>query len=185
MKNKLDPKVRDLLEVIGIFAIVVAIYYALFAFVLSNDTVSGPSMQPNFETGDRVIAVRHSSLHRGDIVVLNAPDSPGALYIKRVIGVPGDTIRFKNDQLYINGKKTKEPYLDKGKKLYSMGNLYTENFTMQSKNLGKKVPANSYFVMGDHRNVSKDSRIFGYVKRSAIVGKVKLRYWPLNKITWY
>ena len=161
------------------------IYYLLFTFVLSNDTVSGPSMQPNFESNDRVITVRHATIHEGDIVVLKAPDNPGALYIKRVIGMPGDTIRFKNDQLYVNGRKQKEPYLDKGKKLYSNGFLYTENFTLQSKNLEKKVSANSYFVMGDHRNVSKDSRIFGYVKKSSIVGVVKLRYWPLNKITWY
>lgn len=183
MKNK--GLVKDILEIVLFVAIVLGIYYSLFTFVFSNDTVSGPSMQPNFESNDRVITVRHSQIHRGDVVVVNAPDKPRALYIKRVIGLPGDTISFKNDQLYINGKKRSESYLDKGKKLYSGGQLYTYNFTLKSRGLGNKVPANSYFVMGDHRNISNDSRLFGYVKRSQVVGVVKLRYWPLNKITWY
>ncbi|MGQ5708450.1 signal peptidase I [Lactobacillus sp. PSON] len=183
MKNK--SIFKDILEVIILVLIFMGIYYSLFNFVFSNDTVSGPSMQPNFESNDRVITVRHSDIHRGDIVVIKAPDQPNALYIKRVIGMPGDTISFKNDQLYINGKKQNEPYLDSGKKLYSMGQIYTNNFSLKSRGLGNKVPKNSYFVMGDHRNVSNDSRMFGYVKRSGVIGVVKLRYWPLNKITWY
>ena len=185
MKKKSNFAAKDILEVFGLALIFLGIIYALFTFVFSNDTVSGPSMQPNFESNDRVIIVRHSKIKRGEIVVLKAPDEPNVLYIKRVIGMPGDSIRFQNDRLYINGRKYKETYLNKGKKLYSMGSLYTENFTLQSKHLGKRVPRNCYFVMGDHRNVSKDSRIFGYVKKSSIVGVVKLRYWPLNKITWY
>lgn len=102
MKNK--SIFKDILEVIILVLIFMGIYYSLFTFVFSNDTVSGPSMQPNFESNDRVITVRHSDIHRGDIVVIKAPDQPNALYIKRVIGMPGDTISFKNDQLYINEK---------------------------------------------------------------------------------
>lgn len=170
-----------LLQVFVMAAILLGIYYLIFSFVLSNETVSGPSMQPTFENGDRIIAVRHTSLKRGDIVILNAPDEPGALYIKRIVGMPGDSITYKNDQLYLNGKKYSEPYLTEGKKLYANGQLYTENFSLKSKFGVNKVPSGEYFVMGDHRNVSKDSRYFGFVKRKAIVGKVIFRYWPLTK----
>lgn len=104
------------------------------------------------------------------------------MYIKRIIGLPGDSVKVINDQLYINNKKVSEPYLKAGKKLFSPDSNYTGNFSLQSRGLGKKVPKDSYFVMGDHRNVSKDSRYFGYVKKSAIIGKVVLRYWPLNKV---
>lgn len=177
---------KDILQVAAIVIVIWAIFGIVFKFFLSNDTVSGPSMQPTFESGDRVIALRNAKLKRGDIVILKAPDEPGALYIKRIIGTPGDSVSYKNDQLYINGKKVSEPYLTKGKKEFNpKGQLYTENFSLQSKNLGSKVPKNSYFVMGDHRNVSKDSRYFGYVKRSAIVGKVIWRYWPLNQMKTY
>lgn len=117
--------------------------------------------------------------------MLRPPTDPNVLYIKRVIGMPGDTIKVKDDVLYINGKKTPEPYLKEGKKLYSLGQLYTNNFSLESLHLGKKVPAGSYFVMGDHRNISNDSRRIGFIKKSDIVGTVKLRYWPLNKTTIY
>ena len=184
--EKKDSLLKDILQIAIIVIVIWAIFGIVFKFFLSNDTVSGPSMQPTFESGDRVISVRNTKLKRGDIVILNAPDEPGALYIKRIIGVPGDSISYKNDQLYINGKKVNESYLTEGKKEYNIkGQLYTNNFSLESLHLGNKVPKNSYFVMGDHRNVSKDSRYFGYVKKSAIVGKVIWRYWPLNKMQTY
>lgn len=168
---------KFLLDVVVMMVIMVGILYALFTFVLSNETVSGPSMQPTFENGDRIIAVRHFSLKRNDIVILKAPDQKGALYIKRVIGLPGDMVTSKNDKLYINGKQVAEPYLNNKfkKAANAAGQPYTNNFT-----LTRRVPKNSYFVMGDHRDVSKDSRYFGFVKRDAITGKVVFRYWPLT-----
>lgn len=170
---------RFVLEIIIMMAVLIGIYYLIFSFVLSNETVSGPSMQPTFESNDQVIAVRHFTLKRNDIVILKAPDEKNALYIKRIIGLPGDMVTSKNDKLYINGKQVSEAYLNNSlkKAANKNGTLYTNNFTLK-----KRVPKNCYFVMGDHRNVSKDSRYFGFVKRSAIVGKVKLRYWPLNQL---
>lgn len=167
-----------ILEIIILFAILLGIYYFVFSVFLSNETVSGPSMQPTFENGDRLIAVRHFALKRNDIVILKAPDEKNALYIKRVIGLPGDMVTSKNDKMYINGKEIKQPYLNNHYKRTDNknGELYTNNFTLR-----KRVPKNCYFVMGDHRDVSKDSRYFGFVKRSAIIGQVKWRYWPLNK----
>ena len=166
------------LDIIIMFAILMGIYYFVFSFFLSNETVSGPSMQPTFENGDRLIAVRHFTPKRNDIVILKAPDQKGALYIKRVIGTPGDMVTSKNDKLYINGKQIAEPYLNNKyeKQAHRLGELYTSNFTLK-----EKVPKNHYFVMGDHRDVSKDSRYFGFVKRSALIGKVVFRYWPFTQ----
>lgn len=169
---------RFVLDIIIMFAILMGIYYFIFSFFLSNETVSGPSMQPTFENGDRLIAVRHFTPKRNDIVILKAPDQKGALYIKRIIGTPGDMVTSKNDKLYINGKQIAEPYLNNGyqRKSHKLGELYTNNFTLK-----KRVPKDSYFVMGDHRDVSKDSRYFGFVKRSALVGRVVFRYWPFTQ----
>ncbi|MDF7638942.1 signal peptidase I [Lactobacillus sp. ESL0791] len=170
---------RSVLDVIIMVVIMLGIYYLLFTFVLSNDNVSGPSMQPTFENNDRLIAVRHFNPQRNNIVILKAPDEKGAIYIKRIIGLPGDMVTSKKDKLYINGKQIAEPYLNnKYKKAdNAAGQSYTNDFTLK-----RRVPKNCYFVMGDHRDVSKDSRYFGFVKRSALVGQVKLRYWPFNKI---
>lgn len=176
-----EPLWKSILEMVAWIVGVIVVYLLLFRFVLANETVSGPSMQPTFESNDRIIAVRHTNLQRGDIVILKAPDEPGALYIKRIIGMPGDTLQYKNDVLYINGKKVNEPYLDQYKKKLKKGQLYTNNFTLKSQLGVNRVPKDSYFVMGDHRDVSKDSRMIGFIKRSAIVGEVKVRYFPFNQ----
>ncbi|MDF7672526.1 signal peptidase I [Lactobacillus sp. ESL0701] len=168
-------------ELIVMLAVVLGICYLLLTFVISNDRVSGNSMQPNFEGNERLIASRHSSFKRNDVVVLYAPkaarDTPGSVYVKRVIGMPGDKIVSKNDKLYVNGKLLPEPYLENDYKKAdnAIGQTYTTNFTYQ-------VPKGHYWVMGDHRDISKDSRRFGPITRKAIIGKVVLRYWPLNKI---
>ena len=120
--------------------------------------------------------------------------------VKRVIGLPGDTIKYENDQLYINGKKTDEPYLkeyiskfkkDKLQSTYSYRKMFQQiaeqanSFTQDS--LGNstftvKVPKGHYFRLGDDRLVSRDSREVGNFKASQIEGEAKLRFWPLNKI---
>lgn len=173
------------LQVIVLALVFLGAYFLVFRFVLSNEIVSGPSMQPTFEDGDRLIATRHGNIKRGDIVVLDAPDAPGTLYIKRVIGLPGDTVSSKNDVTYINGKAIKEPYLKEYKSKLPEGMLYTTDFSLQSIFGVKKVPADSYFVMGDHRDVSRDSRMIGFIKKSAIEGKVKFRYFPFNRLQFY
>lgn len=170
-----------LIEMIILAILLFAGVQLIFHYVLAKDVVSGPSMETSFNDGDRLITYRLGKVKRGSVVVLDAPDEPGTLYIKRVIGLPGDTIEAKNDTLYVNGQKTDEPYLSK----YQTGQNFTEDFSLKSKLGVAKVPANSYFVMGDNRPVSKDSRRIGFIKKSAIKGIVRLRYWPLNKIQIY
>ncbi|WP_129044966.1 signal peptidase I [Companilactobacillus metriopterae] len=192
--------------------VMLAALFLLFTYVISNDKVSGPSMQPTFEDNERVITVRHSKLQRGDVVVLKAPDEPGSFYIKRIIGLPGDKIVSKNNKMYVNGKEFKEDFLDAGNKLtepdtnlyYGKGYGYTYDFTLsqlaksssswkerysasERKDIEKtnQVPKGTYFVMGDHRTVSKDSRIIGFIDKKSIVGEVKLRYWPLNRLSLF
>ena len=198
---------RFVLDIVIIWAVLMGIFFLLFRFVLSNDTVSGPSMQPSFENGQRLISVRHAQIKRGEVVIVKAPDEPGALYIKRVIGMPGEKIVSKNNQIYINNKKLSQPWLTQGKKMIDAGSdtFYsaTQNFTMKSLarsrqfqqyytksqlnyiNKYNRIPKETYFVMGDHRSVSKDSRYIGTIKRKNVVGVVKLRYWPLNDFKIY
>lgn len=171
---------RLILEFVILALIFFGIGQFLKTYVLANEQVQGPSMQPTFESGDRIIAYRHGDVEAGDVIILKAPDEPGAYYIKRVIGMPGDTVASKNDTTYVNGKKISEPYLKAYKKQLPTGALYTTNFTLKSLGMGNKVPKNKYFVMGDHRNVSKDSRMIGYIPKSSVVGVVKLRYWPIS-----
>lgn len=177
-KNKQAPEeeswgkfFRDVLVMFLVFA---SIYYVVFSFFLANEVVSGPSMQPTFEDGDRLIAVRRFTPKRNDVVIIKAP----TMYIKRMIGLPGDTVQSKNDVLYINGKKVTQPYLNNKyqKADHLAGVTYTNNFKV-------KLKKNQYWVMGDHRDVSNDSRRFGPVYRSSILSKVVLRYWPFTQIS--
>ncbi|MDO4912266.1 MAG: signal peptidase I [Lactobacillus sp.] len=171
---------RSTAEVAGLTILMFAIWYVVFTFILANDSVSGPSMQPTFENNDRIISIRHFTKKRGQVVVIKAPDQPNTLYIKRLIGLPGDTVESKNDHLYVNGKEVNQSYLSKKwiANAHAAGMKYTNDFKVT-------VPKGYYWVMGDHRDVSNDSRRFGPVKANKIVSEVKLRYWPLTDISWF
>ncbi|CAM3948448.1 signal peptidase I [Catellicoccus marimammalium] len=183
-------------------AIIILIVVLLRTFVFSPMKISGHSMDPTLHDGERVISVKLAKVKRFDIVTLKAPDDPDKDYVKRVIGLPGDTIKMQNDTLYINGKKYNEPYLDDFKKLMKKGTLasqyepmfqpevenakhFTENFSLQTLASTKgaiKVPKDTYFVMGDNRLISKDSRMLGFIPKKNILGVVEFVYWPLKDI---
>jgi len=181
-----------------VFALIIVIIL-LRTYVFSPILVDGHSMDPTLEDRERMIMVKISKIQRFDIVVSNEPEEPGKNIIKRVIGMPGDTIEFDNDQLKINGKKYSEPYLDSFKKKFAEDKLQSEYsydpgfqmlaqqaaaFTVDANGNAKftvKVPKDSYFLMGDDRIVSKDSREIGAVKKTEIQGEAKLAYWPINK----
>lgn len=174
---------KNIIEMVVWILFVWIVVRLLLKFVVANEQVFGPSMQPTFHQGDRVIALRHKTVKRNDVVILDAPDEPGELYIKRVIGLPGETVESKNDKMYINGKYLAQPYLKEYKSKMPAGQLLTNNFTLKNDTATNRntVPKDSYFVMGDNRTVSKDSRMIGFIKKKKIEGVVVLRYWPLNR----
>ena len=162
--------VRELLETI----ILIGLVYTLVNLATVRFYIEGPSMQPNFRAGQFLIVSRANYLfgqpQRGEIVVFdapgddNTPDNP--LLIKRLIGMPGDHVEFKDGHVLINGEQLNEPY--------TAEQDCRNNCADRSWDLGP----NEYFFMGDNRNNSRDSRVFGPVTKDRIIGEAIVRYWP-------
>lgn len=131
-------------------------------------------MQPTFENKDRIIVSKVSKIDHFDTIVFHSPISKDD-YIKRVIGLPGDTIEMKNDVLYINGKAYEEQYLNENKGKILSGITLTEDFKVT-------VPEGTLFVLGDNRQVSMDSRIIGSISDEAVIGEVKFRFYPFEQV---
>jgi signal peptidase I len=176
--------------VVVVVALVAAIL--LRTFVVQTFFIPSGSMEPTLQIGDRILVNKLSyHLHgvdRGNIVVFRRPANedcggePVADLVKRVIGLPGETISLTKGNVFINGKRLNESWLPASKQGTSSSGPTGEPF-----NLAKPyvVPANHYFVMGDNRNDSCDSRYWGPISRSLIVGKVDLRVWPIGGIRFF
>lgn len=167
---------------IGLALLIVGL---LYAFVIKPYNIKGDSMDPTLKDGERVIVNKIGKtlghLDNGNVIVFHADETND--YVKRIIGKPGDHVVYKNDQLYLNGKKVDEPYLD-----YNLKHKTYEQITgsFDSKDLPgsngqEKIPKDKYLVLGDNREVSKDSRAFGLIDKDQIVGKVAFRFWPLSE----
>ena len=146
------------------------IFFAARLFI-QTFSIEGRSMQPNFQPNQYALVSKVSyglgSPARGDVIVLYRPGNPTEELLKRIVGLPGEKIQFSDDSVFVNGEKLDESdYLGDGS---------TNRWE------GLVVPADSYFVLGDNRSVSQDSRSFGPVPRAAIVGKVLLIYWPIDQ----
>lgn len=161
--------------------VLAAILVGLRQFVFTSVVVKGDSMDPTLIDGERVIALKNTEIQRFDIVTFPAPDDVGKNYIKRVVGLPGDTVEYKKDVLYINGKKYAEPYLDEYKSKLTDGQPLTDDFDLNKLYGSEKVPAGELFVMGDNRRISKDSRIIGTIKEKDIMADVKFVFWPIKR----
>ena len=157
------------------FIIVGGVYF----FLGRPFTVSGASMYPTLHNGDRMVLSKVGNIHRFDVVILKAPDE-NVEYIKRVIGMPGDTIEMKSGVLYINGKKVDQPFINT--EALAKQTVFMDDFTLESLTGESKVPEGKYFVLGDNRGVSKDSRMIGFIDRSAIEGKAVFTIWPFGRI---
>lgn len=139
-------------------------------------------MENVLKQGDMVVMEKFSEIRRFDVVVFQLSD--GTIYIKRVIGLPGETISYEKDQLKINGQPVEEPYLSKNIRSDHENAPYTTDFTLEKLTGYTELPEDSYFVLGDNRRVSKDSRSFGTISRDEILGKARFVYYPLNEIKW-
>lgn len=166
------------------------IAFLIRAFVLQPVRVDGPSMLPNLQNNERVITWKQAKIHRGSVVVFDANGvdpqvSQKTYYVKRVIGLPGDTVEAKNGKLYVNGKLVRQSYINKYQRKEGTGDWTLKSISVQNswlKNSGAtKVPAGEYFVLGDHRSVSNDSRYYGFVPKSKLLGVVHVGFWSGNQ----
>ena len=175
-------KKSELWEWIKALLIAVALAVIIRYFLLAPIVVDGYSMMPTLHDQDRMIVNKISYTFgepdRFDIVVFHAPEQKD--YIKRIIGLPGDTVEYVDDVLYINGEPIDEPYLDEYKQQVFDGPL-TDSFTLRDIPGGQEtVPEGHLFVMGDNRRNSKDSRHIGFVSMDKVVGKTSIVYWPVS-----
>ena len=168
-RRRVPPAVRFALDaMLGATLMVV-----LHLFVIQVSVVKGNSMEPSLHDGDRLVVDRVSynlgEVGRGDVVVLRYPKNPTLDFVKRVVGVPGDEIEMRNGTLLVNGT----PADDYG---CIPDHQDLPNFT---------VPAEQFFVLGDNRPISCDSREFGLVPQNLLKGKVRVRFWPLGSASMF
>lgn len=158
--------VRDLLVSLAISAFIII-------FLYQPVKVEGTSMMPGLEDQERIFVnkfvYRWEPIARGDIVVFRYPRDTSKSYIKRIIGVAGDRVRIESGQVYVNGEPLDEDYVPSE---YADARSYPEI----------TVPLNTFFVLGDHRTMSNDSRDFGPVNERFIYGKAVFGYWPMEKL---
>lgn len=155
--------------------LIIVVFILLGVFAIQPVVVEGTSMVPQLHDGERLLvnklvyykfeSVSWGHLERGDIVVFWFPNDPDKSYVKRIIGLPGETVEIRNGKVFINGSLLNEPYLDK-----------THNREIRD-HLIRTVDRHYYFVMGDNRDDSSDSRIWGLVPEKYIYGKAFFRYW--------
>lgn len=161
-------------ETIKVIVVSLAIILPIRYFLIQPFYVEGASMEPNFEPREYLIideiSYRFHAPSRGDVVVFRYPRDPRQFYIKRLIGLPGERIKIVDGKVYLNDKELSEPYL-------SLMNLLQDS--KQEITLGPS----EYFVMGDNRMNSLDSRFFGAVDRRFLIGRVWLRGWPMSRMS--
>lgn len=179
MKNK------EIFSWIKAIVIAVVLAFTIRTYIFTPIVVDGESMMPTLENHERIIlnkfGTKVSNINRFDIIVFHATKEKD--YIKRVIGLPGDHIEYRNDTLYINGEKYEESYLAKSKSEYKkMNQLFTLDFKSEDYIDEGIVPENELFVMGDNRQKSWDSREIGTISVDEVKGKANLVFWPIKEI---
>lgn len=165
------------------------------SFLVNLTRVDGSSMTPNLQNNQLVLNWHLAEIKRGSVIVFDAAgedpsisNSGSSTYIKRVIGLPGDTVEYRNGDLYVGGTKVNQNWISKEEQLAtSMGMDDAAGWSLESLSLSlnwqdkdrntKEVPKNTYFVLGDKRSISKDSRQFGFVDKSSVKGTATLPFW--------
>ena len=160
--------------------LIIVVFVLFGVFAVQPVVVEGTSMVPQLHDGERLLvnklvyykiqSVSWGHLQRGDVVVFWYPNDPDKSYVKRIIGLPGETVEVRSGRVFINGEELNEPYLD------------TEHNQSLRDNVVKRVEEHHYFVMGDNRDNSSDSRYWGLVPEKYIYGKAFFRYWKPSEI---
>ena len=165
-KSSVHSWLRDL-------AVSIIVSTFIIIFLYQPVRVEGTSMLPVLEDQDRLfinkMAYRVGEIHHGDVVVFLYPHDHTKSYIKRVIALPGEEVRIDHGRVFVNGKPVKEKYVPL---------MYADDRSLPE----MQVPEHEYFVMGDHRSISSDSRDFGPVERQLIYGKAAFVYWPMDQL---
>lgn len=204
-----SPQENPWLELAKTFVTAGILAFGIRTFVAEARYIPSSSMEPTLQINDRLIiekvSYRFQEPQRGDIVVFNAPTTaaicsgslsapaPKDAFIKRIVGLPGDTVEFKDAQVFINGKKFVEPYIvQDGNTLVSSQTLVPINsvFVANASSsidpletpLKLTIPTSSYLVMGDNRNNSCDSRYWGFVPKKDLIGKALVKFWPFTRV---
>lgn len=175
-EEKIDLK-KELFSYIKIIVITVLVVLGCKQFLFAPIKVQGASMYPTYEDKDVIIVSKTSKIERFDQIVFQSPIED-ELYIKRVIGLPGDTVEMKDDVLYVNGKAYEESYVNRQTEELRT----TENFTLEALLGEATVPKDTYFVLGDNRLKSSDSRHYGFISHEAVYGESKLTVYPFSHL---
>jgi signal peptidase I len=183
---------RWVVELVTVVVVAVLIAVLLRTFVLATYSIPSGSMEPTLMIGDRIVVDKLSyHLHgigTGDIIVFATPPTedcagpPVANLVKRVIGLPGQTVSLSGGRVYIDGRVLPEPWLPTAVRTENFPGPGDQPYSLHSP---YRVPDGDVYVMGDNRTESCDSRYWGPVRESAIVGKADIRLWPLSRFTFF
>ncbi|WP_283679588.1 signal peptidase I [Lentilactobacillus sp. Marseille-Q4993] len=174
-----------------VIPIVVGILVALLIkqFIVTPARVDGPSMEPNLVNNERMLVWRNAKIKHLSVIVFDAygedPEAskPNTDYVKRVIGLPGDTVSSQDGNIYVNGKKIDQNFISNYQRTVGTGNwnLKSLSKSWNEDNGATKVPKGQYFVLGDHRSVSNDGRYWGFVPKKKILGVANTFFWSTDK----
>jgi len=175
--NFIKRAVAAIFDFLQSIVVVLAIMVMIYLFIMSPQEINGASMEPTFENGEYIltnkIVYKIYNPKRGDVVIFKSPRNKEIDFIKRVIALPGERVKIIDNAFYIDGVKLEEPYLPP--------NLYIFGGTYLRENQEIVVPEGQYFVIGDNRPHSADSREFGTIAKVDFIGKAFLRYWPFPR----
>jgi len=162
------------LDIIQVVVFAVAIFLFVYLLILQPHKIKGNSMQPNFPDGEYLltdkVSYRFGEPERGDVIVFEPPGSQGEEFIKRIVGLPGEVVSLRDNRFYINGLLLNEHYIALDVPTQP-GNYLAEGTQIT-------VPQEQYFVLGDNRTHSSDSRVFGPISKDKITGRAWVVYWP-------
>lgn len=182
-KNPKDKSLfQELLSTFLYIVVITGIFLTIRLYVVAPVSVEGASMEPTLEDQDRLLLNKMAEIEQFDVIVFPSPTDNEKQFIKRVIGMPGDEISFQEQTLYINGDPIEEDYLDFTGVSESDLESLNSNFSLATLQGVEKVPEDTFFVLGDNRVNSRDSRSFGFVDKETVTGRTRFRIWPLDRI---